>query len=109
MVVLTERPGSFGLHSPDRVPQTAEELAQLTIQYKQLRQVQERARLEHERREQEKLNPTYNPKLFCDGGLYLDPDIIGKSRMMAHRSRVPLYCYCQLFVVEIDICLTKQT
>ena len=87
MVVLTERPGSFGLHSPDRVPQTAEELAQLTIQYKQLRQVQERARLEHERREQEKLNPTYNPKLFCDGGLYLDPDIIGKSEPCQ-----PSYC-----------------
>ena len=85
-VACSERPGSFGLHSPDKVPQTAEELQQLTSQYRELRQVQERAQREHERRErerqqeaedEEKLNPTYNPKLFTDGGLYLDPDIIG--------------------------------
>ena len=28
--------------------------------------------------EKEQLHPHYNPLLFCDGGLYLDPDIIGE-------------------------------
>lgn len=26
------------------------------------------------------LHPSYNPRLFSDGDLYLDPDIIGKYR-----------------------------
>ena len=25
----------------------------------------------------ERMHPSYNPRLFVDGGLYLDPDIIG--------------------------------
>ena len=75
--VSTERPGSFGLHSPDKVPQNEAELRHLTLQYRERHEtdvssneedVSETSALDH---------PTYNPKLFCDGGLYFDPDIIG--------------------------------
>lgn len=95
-----ERPNSFGLHTPEKQPETAAEVQQLN---EQLKQIQDRARLkqlqtpaaivlrgrtrakqeteEEEEEGKEKIFPTYNPRLFCDGGLYLDPDIIGKNNV----------------------------
>ena len=71
LLVFSERPGSFGLHSPDKVPQTAEELQELTKQYQEVRKVDRSS-------SSSDIHPSYNSKLFCDGGLYLDPDIIGE-------------------------------
>lgn len=68
---FTERPQSFGLHSPDQLPQSESEFKAIASSFG-LQSPENVA-------PSEKLHPSYNPRLFCDGGLYLDPDIIGES------------------------------
>ena len=77
---VAERPQSFGLHSPDKLPKSQTEFQQIASSYGL--QSPERASAEREREERETremIQASYNPRMFCDGGLYLDPDIIGKN------------------------------
>ena len=68
---FSDRPHSFGLHSPDQLPQSESEFKAIASSFG-LHSPDNVAPTE-------KLHPSYNPRLFCDGGLYLDPDIIGES------------------------------
>ena len=70
--LFADRPHSFGLHSPDTLPQSESEFKAIASSFG-LHSPDNVAA------PSEKLHPSYNPRLFCDGGLYLDPDIIGES------------------------------
>ena len=67
---IAERPQSFGLHSPDQLPKTESEFRAIASSFG--------LHSPDQLPTSEKLHPSYNPRLFCDGGLYLDPDIIGE-------------------------------
>ena len=69
---VAERPQSFGMHSPDKLPKSETEFQSIACSFG-LGSPEENVS-----RPDELLHPSYNPRLFCDGGLYLDPDIIGK-------------------------------
>ncbi len=71
---FSERPQSFGLHSPDQLPASESDFEAIASSFG-LRSPDTAVPQEH-------LHPSYNPRLFCDGGLYLDPDIIGKSQII---------------------------
>ena len=66
---VADRPQSFGLHSPDQLPKTESEFRAIASSF---------GLHSPDTLPSELLHPSYNPRLFCDGGLYLDPDIIGK-------------------------------
>ncbi len=68
--LLSERPQSFGLHSPDQLPKSESEFRVIASSFG--------LHSPEQLPTSETLHPSYNPRLFCDGGLYLDPDIIGK-------------------------------
>ena len=70
--LFSERPNSFGLHSPDQLPKSESEFRAIASSFGLHSPDQPLPTSEN-------LHPSYNPRLFCDGGLYLDPDIIGKS------------------------------
>ena len=57
------------MHSPEQLPKTESEFRQIASSFGLHSPDQMPSNLVH---------PTYDPRLFCDGGLYLDPDIIGK-------------------------------
>ncbi len=68
--LVSERPNSFGLHSPDQLPKTESEFRAIASSFG--------LHSPDQLPKSENLHPSYNPRLFCDGGLYLDPDIIGE-------------------------------
>ena len=94
----TDRPQSFGLHSPDQLPQSATEFQRIATSFGLQSpengaslpaatvvappEVMDGKEVEDEEDNVEDtcvFHPGYNPRMFCDGGLYLDPDIIGKA------------------------------
>ena len=78
---FSERPQSFGLHSPDQLPKSESEFKAIASSFG-LHSPDNVA-------PSEKLHPSYNPRLFCDGGLYLDPDIIGESLPSHYSAALP--------------------
>ena len=67
--VLSGSPHSFGLHSPEQMPSSEDEFKKLAFSF---------GLHSPEAVSPECLHPSYNPRLFSDGQLYFDPEIIGK-------------------------------
>lgn len=74
--MLTDRQGSFGMLITDPAPHTNGS-RQGSVEQEEA----DRASPVH---------PSYNPKLFSDGALYLDPDIIGKTIANGTFNRHPI-------------------
>ena len=69
LCLIADRPHSFGLHSPDQIPPATEtDFAAIACSF---------GLRSPDNGQSENLHPSYNPRLFSDGDLYLDPDIIG--------------------------------
>ena len=66
---VSDRPQSFGLHSPDQLPACESDFEAIASSF---------GLVSPDNLPPDTIHPSYNPRLFCDGGLYLDPDIIGE-------------------------------
>lgn len=66
-------PQSFGLHSPDQLPSSEQDYHKMATSF---------GLHSPDQIPPDMYNAVYDPRLFCDGGLYLDPDIIGESNVL---------------------------
>lgn len=96
MICIADRPQSFGLHSPDQLPHSASEFQKIASNFG-LQSPDKAVAMasESEVNEESTMHPEYNPRLFCDGGLYLDPDIIGKI-MISPSTSIKYLFFCSL-------------
>ena len=81
-VYISERPHSFGLHSPDQLPKSEIEFRKIANSFGLQSPTNNDTTVTPP--DADGLHPSYNPRLFCDGGLYLDPDIIGKWNVLLY-------------------------
>ncbi|XP_064608922.1 uncharacterized protein LOC135473057 isoform X2 [Liolophura sinensis] len=64
---LGDLPQSFGLHSPDQLPMSEQDYHKMATSF---------GLHSPDQIPPDMYSAVYDPRLFCDGGLYLDPDII---------------------------------